>query len=249
MWVKALDILMEKLRICGVDFSEVAGISGCGQQHGTVYWRAGAGDMLRGASADKFLHDELAHAFSVLDSPIWMDSSTGEECRRMEERVGGRQVHLLYVRQQCRRGRRRRWRRRRRRRRTKTRTRTWRKRRKRRRKNVLYLTIIFDFPFKSLCELTGSRAFERFSGPQIARVASERPEAFAHTERVSLVSSFACSLFLGEVAPIDWADGSGMALMVRSKKEKVLVITGVIPVIMNRLLTGLLLSFKKLFFL
>ena len=23
MWVKALDILMEKLRICGVDFSEV----------------------------------------------------------------------------------------------------------------------------------------------------------------------------------------------------------------------------------
>ena len=72
----------------------MSGISGCGQQHGTVYWRAGAEEMLGAASPDKFLHDELAHAFSVLDSPIWMDSSTGQECRLMEERVGGAQVEL-----------------------------------------------------------------------------------------------------------------------------------------------------------
>ena len=31
MWVKALDMLMEKLRILGVDFSKVAAISGAGQ--------------------------------------------------------------------------------------------------------------------------------------------------------------------------------------------------------------------------
>jgi xylulokinase len=31
MWVKALDMLMEKIRISGVDFSEVAALSGCGQ--------------------------------------------------------------------------------------------------------------------------------------------------------------------------------------------------------------------------
>ncbi len=73
----------------------MSGISGCGQQHGTVYWRAGAEEMLGAASPDKFLHDELAHAFSVLDSPIWMDSSTGQECRLMEERVGGAQVKLI----------------------------------------------------------------------------------------------------------------------------------------------------------
>ena len=49
-------------------------------------------------------------------------------------------------------------------------------------------------------------------------MAKERAEAYGNTERVSLVSSFACSLFLGKVAPIDWADGSGMSLMdVRTK--------------------------------
>jgi xylulokinase len=31
MWVKALDMLMEKLRIIGVDFAKVAAISGAGQ--------------------------------------------------------------------------------------------------------------------------------------------------------------------------------------------------------------------------
>ncbi len=31
MWVKALDMLMEKLRILGVDFSKVSAISGAGQ--------------------------------------------------------------------------------------------------------------------------------------------------------------------------------------------------------------------------
>ncbi len=31
MWVKALDMLMEKLRIAGIDFDRVAALSGCGQ--------------------------------------------------------------------------------------------------------------------------------------------------------------------------------------------------------------------------
>ena len=34
MWVKALDILMEKLRITGIDFDNVRAISGCGQVSG-----------------------------------------------------------------------------------------------------------------------------------------------------------------------------------------------------------------------
>eukprot|EP00092_Neocalanus_flemingeri_P054343 GFUD01063989.1.p1 GENE.GFUD01063989.1~~GFUD01063989.1.p1 ORF type:complete len:100 (+),score=31.88 GFUD01063989.1:282-581(+) len=31
MWVKALDMLLDKLRVAGVEFSKVAGISGAGQ--------------------------------------------------------------------------------------------------------------------------------------------------------------------------------------------------------------------------
>lgn len=42
MWVKALDMILDKLRVCGVDFSKVSAISGCAQQHGTVYWGKGS---------------------------------------------------------------------------------------------------------------------------------------------------------------------------------------------------------------
>ena len=60
-----------------------------GQQHGSVYWRTGSPEMLKNLRPDHFMHDELAHAFSILDSPIWMDSSTSKYCQRLEEVVGG----------------------------------------------------------------------------------------------------------------------------------------------------------------
>ena len=89
MWVKALDLLMERIRIQGVDMSQIVALSGAGQQHGSVYWRTGAGEMLKNLRPDKFMHDELAHAFSILDSPIWMDSSTTKQCKNLEESLGG----------------------------------------------------------------------------------------------------------------------------------------------------------------
>jgi xylulokinase len=156
MWVKALDLLMEKIRIQGVDLSKVVAISGAGQQHGSVYWRTGASKMLKDLRPDSFMHDELAHAFSILDSPIWMDSSTTRQCKTLEEAIGGPDA---------------------------------------------------------LAKLTGSRAYERFTGNQIAKIAQDKSEAYSNTERISLVSSFAASLFLGEIAPIDMSDAGGMNLL------------------------------------
>ena len=59
-----------------------------------MYWRRGAEKLLLGLkSSDGFLHIQLANAFSVLDSPVWMDSSTGDECVKLEQAVGG--AHAL----------------------------------------------------------------------------------------------------------------------------------------------------------
>lgn len=66
---------------------------------------------------------------------------------------------------------------------------------------------------QALAELTGSRAFPRFTGPQIRRFARQDPDAYQTTSRIHLVSSWLASLMIGAHAPIDHADGSGMNLM------------------------------------
>jgi len=156
MWVKALDMLLDKLRVAGVEFANVAGISGAGQQHGSVFWRNGAEDILTGLQPERFMHEQLSSAFSVQDSPIWMDSSTSEQCALLETAAGG--------------------------------------------------------PEK-LSQITGSRAYERFTGNQICKLRMQRPESYNNTGRVSLVSSFAASLLTGKIVGIDWADAGGMNLM------------------------------------
>jgi xylulokinase len=64
-----------------------------------------------------------------------------------------------------------------------------------------------------LAKTTGSRAFERFTGPQIRRFFKQEPAAYAETDRIHLVSSFLASLLAGRHAPVDPGDGSGMNLM------------------------------------
>ncbi|KAF5387350.1 hypothetical protein D9757_005791 [Collybiopsis confluens] len=64
-----------------------------------------------------------------------------------------------------------------------------------------------------LADISGSRAYERFTGTQIARIWKTNPSAYYATARVSLVSSFMPSLFLGRIAPIEISDASGMNLM------------------------------------
>ncbi|XP_025022501.1 xylulose kinase isoform X4 [Python bivittatus] len=157
MWVKALDLILEKMKSAGFNFSTVKALSGAGQQHGSVYWKEGASSVLQNLSPALPLHQSLKQScFSVSTSPVWMDSSTSAQCSSLEKSVGGAQ---------------------------------------------------------KLADITGSRAYERFTGNQIAKIYSQNPEVYSQTERISLVSSFAASLFLGAYAPIDYSDGSGMNLL------------------------------------
>lgn len=156
MWVEALDLLLNKMKKAGVDFSRVRALSGSGQQHGSVFWRKGASETLRQLDPDRDLLHLLQHSFSVLDSPVWMDSSSSQQCDDLQQAVGGA---------------------------------------------------------VQLAEITGSRAYERFTGNQISKLRGSCVKAFEDTERISLVSSFAASLFLGRYASIDFSDGSGMNLL------------------------------------
>ncbi len=72
---------------------------------------------------------------------------------------------------------------------------------------------------QALARLTGSRAFERFTGPQIRKFAEEDPSGYSATHRVHLVSSWMASLLAGRHAPIDPGDGSGMNLMDLASKQ------------------------------
>jgi xylulokinase len=64
-----------------------------------------------------------------------------------------------------------------------------------------------------VARLTGSRAFERFTAAQIRRWWHRAPAEYAATDRIHLVSSFMAALLVGQHAPLDPGDASGMNLM------------------------------------
>ncbi|KAI1333803.1 actin-like ATPase domain-containing protein [Xylariaceae sp. FL0016] len=63
-----------------------------------------------------------------------------------------------------------------------------------------------------LAEVTGSAAHHRFTGTQILRMRRRRPAVYQATARISLASSFLASVLLGDIAPIDISDVTGMNL-------------------------------------
>jgi len=156
MWVAALDLVLGKFREAAGLLARVAAISGSGQQHGSVWLAQGGRGRLRQLRGGVPLRDQLGDLFSLAESPIWMDASTGTQCSAREAALGGAQA---------------------------------------------------------VADITGSRAYERFTGNQIARIHETQPEAYQRTERIGLVSSFMASLLIGDYAPIDTSDGSGMNLM------------------------------------
>lgn len=70
-----------------------------------------------------------------------------------------------------------------------------------------------------MAEITGSVSYERFTMNQILKIFKTQKLNHEQTERISLVSSFICSLLIGDYASIDTGDGSGMNLMDLKTKE------------------------------
>lgn len=92
MWVAALDLLLEDMKRARFPFGRVVAVSGSGQQHGSVYLRSGARTALHGLDPAQSLRAQVDGLFSVPASPVWMDSSTGRECRQRDEGLGGPQA-------------------------------------------------------------------------------------------------------------------------------------------------------------
>ncbi len=89
LWLQALDRVLERLRAQGIDFNRVKGISGAGQQHGSVYWSEEGQTSLQCLDKSKSLADQLNGAFSYPFSPNWQDASTQKECDAFDEHLGG----------------------------------------------------------------------------------------------------------------------------------------------------------------
>ncbi len=156
LWAEALDALFAKLREAGAPLSEVRAIALSAQQHGSVYLAARAPEILAGLRGDRPLAEQLDGLFSRAVSPIWMDSSTTEECAEIRAALGGAE---------------------------------------------------------RAAALTGSDVFERFTGPQIRRFWKTEPNAYEQTAHIAMISSFLTSLLIGQIAPMEPGDGSGMNLM------------------------------------
>ncbi|WP_309397746.1 xylulokinase [Cerasicoccus maritimus] len=91
MWLDALELLLEDL--CGLcDLSQIAAISGAGQQHGSVYLNGKWVDRVSMLDANGKLSEQLAQCLARKTSPIWMDTSTGAECAEIAAAVGGNEV-------------------------------------------------------------------------------------------------------------------------------------------------------------
>lgn len=90
MWLEAVDLVLERLRENGTPFSQIKGISGAGQQHGSVYWSHSGKKLLGSLKSRHTLAEQLfPQGFAYPWSPNWQDSSTQAECDDFDAELGG----------------------------------------------------------------------------------------------------------------------------------------------------------------
>jgi xylulokinase len=89
MWAEALDLLFAQMKEEGVALGEILAVSGCGQQHGSVYFNERISAALENMEPEKSLAENLHGVFARKTSPIWMDSSSAAECAEIRKKLGG----------------------------------------------------------------------------------------------------------------------------------------------------------------
>lgn len=89
MWLEAVDIVLERLKAKKTPFEKIKGVSGAGQQHGSVYWSRSGEHSLESLDPKQTLVDQLCKAFAHPYSPNWQDASTQKECDEFEDTLGG----------------------------------------------------------------------------------------------------------------------------------------------------------------
>ncbi|KAI3406621.2 xkiA [Candida oxycetoniae] len=105
MWLDAIDYLFLQMKKDGFPFDKVVGISGSGQQHGSVYWSYNADNLLSHLSPKQELSTQLKDAFSWEMSPNWQDHSTSPEATIFHDVIGkeklakitGSKAHLRFT--------------------------------------------------------------------------------------------------------------------------------------------------------
>jgi len=88
MWLEAVDIVLQRLKHHGAPFERIKGISGAGQQHGSVYWSKKGEDLLGSLKPEETLVGQLKEAFAHPYSPNWQDASTQKECDSFDAALG-----------------------------------------------------------------------------------------------------------------------------------------------------------------
>lgn len=86
MWLEGLELALKQLAATGFDLAGIDGISGSGQQHGSVYLRR----QLSRLEPARSLAEQIAPLLSRPVAPIWMDRSTTEQCRELDREFGER---------------------------------------------------------------------------------------------------------------------------------------------------------------